>query len=95
MLLVTSQHETGPSSSSTPPPLTHPPIQTQVIFPLDFEKTEQSERFMKTVEAIIKERPDRPDFIPSSGVNIPGPGDRVVPGVGVLATGVQRVWGRA
>jgi hypothetical protein len=30
----------------------------QVIFPLDFEKTEQSERFMKTVEAIIKERPD-------------------------------------
>lgn len=30
----------------------------QVIFPLDFEKTEQSERFMKTVEAVIKERPD-------------------------------------
>lgn len=30
----------------------------KVIFPLDFEKTEQSERFMKTVESIIKERPD-------------------------------------
>jgi hypothetical protein len=30
----------------------------QVIFPLDFEKTEASQRFMKAVEAIIRERPD-------------------------------------
>jgi hypothetical protein len=30
----------------------------QVIFPLDFEKTEASQRFMKAVEGIIRERPD-------------------------------------
>lgn len=33
---------------------------SQVIFPLEFEKTEASERFMKHVEAVIKERPDCP-----------------------------------
>jgi hypothetical protein len=47
-------------------------ILLQVIFPLDFEKTEQSERFIKTVEAIIKERPD----CPNAPLHIPSPGDR-------------------
>lgn len=44
----------------------------KVIFPLDFEKTEQSERFMKTVETVIRERPD----CINPAVNIPSPADR-------------------
>lgn len=34
----------------------------RVIFPLDFEKTEASQRFMKAIEAIVHERPDRPPY---------------------------------
>jgi hypothetical protein len=33
-------------------------LHPQVIFPLDFEKTEASQRFMKAIEGIIRERPD-------------------------------------
>eukprot|EP00878_Enallax_costatus_P023510 GHUV01025010.1.p1 GENE.GHUV01025010.1~~GHUV01025010.1.p1 ORF type:complete len:338 (+),score=13.55 GHUV01025010.1:242-1255(+) len=42
----------------------------RVIFPLDFEKTEASQRFMKSVEAIIRERPDRPPYA-AAGAAVP------------------------
>lgn len=35
----------------------------KVIFPLDFEKTEASQRFMKAMEGIIRERPDCPGYV--------------------------------
>lgn len=63
----------------------------QVIFPLDFEKTEQSERFMKTVETIIKERPD----CVNPAISIPSPGERgpLASGGGAGAGGVCRCGG--
>lgn len=57
----------------------------QVIFPLDFEKTEQSERFMKTVEGVIK---DRPDCI-NHALNAPNTSDRGLLGAsGINLAGV-------
>jgi len=60
------------SNALLPPHACMPGCCWQVIFPLDFEKTEQSERFMKTVETVIRERPD----CINPAVNIPSPADR-------------------
>jgi hypothetical protein len=47
----------------------------KVIFPLDFEKTEASQRFMKAMEGIIRERPDCPAYSTAAGRGVtPGPG---------------------